>query len=149
MGRRARRPGRRAKGRHSSSLANGIGNPEQEGVGICVFSSLSVCCCAGKVCFVGAWWLQVAFWRRERRGDAQEMWAGVGANIMYNCYIFNNTRYSSRKTFSLPTRQVLTRIHRSKCPGLCSQQISAKQRGDITCKRSQGGVARCFGERPR
>ena len=28
---------------------SGIGNPEQEGVGISVFSSLGVCCCAGKL----------------------------------------------------------------------------------------------------
>ena len=49
MGRRARRPRCRAKGRHSSSLASGIENAEQEGVAISVCTSLSACCCAGKI----------------------------------------------------------------------------------------------------
>ena len=49
MGRCARRPGRRARWPHSSSLAGGIGNPEQEGVGVGGCLSLSVCCWAGKI----------------------------------------------------------------------------------------------------
>ena len=49
VGRRARRPGRRARGPHISSLASGIGNSEQEGVAIWEFVNLSACCCAGKL----------------------------------------------------------------------------------------------------